>query len=201
MGAGPGYRQNATMSLKLFRSTGYESILSPGETRAAMHPGWVIAAISVWAGFACNVALWRELWAGDKAGLAWALVLGAFIAAVCAVFLSVLGWRKTLKPAATLILFVAALTACAIWGQAIPVDASLLQKRLSTLILPSWASLLRWQVSALLMVLALAPTIWLWNTQVRRLPGPQQLSINMMGILLASILVAGSGFLLFRGSF
>jgi len=189
------------MSLKLFRSTGYESILSPGETRVSMHPGWIITATSAWAGFACNVALWRELWAGDRAGLAWAFALGAFVAAACAAILSVLGWRKTLKPAATLILFVAALAACAIWGQDIPVDASLLQKRLSGLILPSWASLLRWQVSALLVVLALAPTIWLWNTQVRRLPGPQQLSINMMGILLASIMVAASGFLLFRGSF
>ena len=189
------------MSLKLFRSTGYESILSPGETRAAVHPGWIITGTSAWAGFVCNVALWRELWAGDAAGLAWAFALGAFIAAGCAVVLSVLGWRKTLKPAATLILFVAALAACAVWGQAIPVDAGLLQKRLSSFILPSWASLLRWQVSALLVVLALAPTVWLWNTQVRRLPGPQQLSINMIGTLLASILVAASGFLLFRGSF
>ncbi|NPC59004.1 phosphoethanolamine transferase domain-containing protein [Caenimonas soli] len=189
------------MSLKLFRSTGYESILSPGETRASMHPGWIITAVSAWAGFACNVALWRELWTGDPAGLAWAFALGAFVAAVCAAILSLLGWRKTLKPAATLILFVAALFACAIWAQALPVDASLMQKRLSTILLPPWASLLRWQVSASLAVLALAPTVLLWNTQVRRLPGPQQLSINMMGILLASIMVAASGFLLFRGSF
>ena len=189
------------MSLKLFRSTGYESILSPGETRAALHPGWIVAGTSAWAGFVCNVALWRELWAGDAPGLARALALGAFVAAVCAAFLSVLGWRKTLKPAATLVLLVAALAACAIWGQGIPVDASLLQKRLSSLILPSWASLLRWQVSTLLVVLALAPMVWLWNTQVRRLPGPQQLSVNMTGILVASIFVAAAGFLLFRGSF
>ena len=48
------------MSLKLFRSTGYSSILAPGESRVATHPGWVILAISLWIGFACNVALWRE---------------------------------------------------------------------------------------------------------------------------------------------
>lgn len=189
------------MSLKLFRSTGYESILSPGETRKSWHPGWIITGISAWAGFACNVALWRQLQAGDAVGLAWAFALGAFVAAVCAAVLSLLGWRKTLKPAATLILFVAALTACAIWGQGLDVDAGLMQKRLSSLILPSWASFLRWEVSVLLVVLALAPAIWLWNAQVRRLPGPQQLSINLVGILLASILVAASGLLLFRGSF
>ena len=78
-------------------------------------------------------------------------------------------------------------------------DAKLLQHGLSSLLLPSWASLLRWQVAALLAVLALAPAVWLWNTPVLRLPGPQQLSINMIGALLASILVAASSFLLFRG--
>ena len=187
------------MSLKLFRSTGFESILTPGETRASIHPGWIITATSAWAGFVCNVALWRELWTGDRVALARAFALGAFVAAICAVILSVLGWRKTLKPAATLILFVAALAACAIWQQDIPVDANLLQQPLSSLLLPSWASLLRWQVSALLAVLALAPAVWLWNTPVLRLPGPQQLSINMIGTLLASILVVASSFLLFRG--
>lgn len=189
------------MSLKLFRSTGYESILMPGETRVALHPGWAIVATSAWVGFACNPALWRELWAGDIAGLAWALELGAFIAAACAVLLSALGWRKTLKPAATVVVFLAALAACAIWSQALPVDANLLQKRLSMLLVPSWASLLRWQVSALLVVLALAPTVWLWNTKVRRLPGPEQLGINMAGAMIACAVLAGSGFLLFRGAF
>ena len=50
-----------TMALKLFRSTGYSSILAPGETRIATHPGWLILAISLWIGFACNVAVWREV--------------------------------------------------------------------------------------------------------------------------------------------
>jgi glucan phosphoethanolaminetransferase (alkaline phosphatase superfamily) len=184
------------MSLKLFRSTGFESILTAGETRASVHPGWIITATSAWAGFVCNVAVWRELWTGDRPALARALALGAFVAAICAAILSVLGWRRTLRPAATLILFIAALAACSIWQQGIPVDANL---PLSSLLLPSWASLLHWQVSALLVVLALAPAVWLWNTPVLRLPGPQQLSINMIGTLLASILVTASSFLLFRG--
>ena len=187
------------MSLKLFRSTGFESILSPGETRASIHPGWIVTVTSAWAGFVCNAGVWRELWAGDRPAVARAFAVGAFVAAICAVILSVLGWRKTLKPAATLILFVAALAACSIWQQDIPVDAKLFQHRLSSLLLPSWAGLLRWQVATLLAVLALAPAVWLWNTPVLRLPGPQQLNINMIGTLLASILVAASGFLLFRG--
>src|SRR5512133_2156974 len=114
----------APMALKLFRSTGYSSILAPGETRsAALHPGWLMLAVSLWAGFVCNVALWRALAAGPASGgLPLAIVLGAFVAGGCGFVLSLLGWRRTLKPAATLVLLAAALSACAIWVQGLPLD-------------------------------------------------------------------------------
>src|SRR5215210_1526072 len=174
------------MALKLFRSTGYSSIFAPGQSRVAMHPGWMIAAVSAWAGFVCNVAVWRQFAGSGAEGMDWqpTLALGLFIAAGCVLVLSTLGWRRTLKPAGTLILFLAALAACSIWAQALPVDASLLDKRLSSLMLPSWASLLRWQVWALLTVLFLVPTVWVWNTKVRRLSARQQLSVMVMGSVL-----------------
>ena len=185
------------MALKLFRSTGYSSILTPGETHVAKHPGWVALAVSLWAGFACNVLLWRALAAlPDAAGLRRPLLLGAFIAGVCGLFLGLLGWRRTLKPAATVLLFLAGLSACAIWGQALPMD-SIAEVRVSRLLLPSWATLLRWQVSLLLVVLAVLPTIWVWNTPLRRLSGPAQLAANMKGMLAAAAVLGGSGLLLF----
>jgi glucan phosphoethanolaminetransferase (alkaline phosphatase superfamily) len=188
------------MALKLFRSTGYSSILAPGETRVTKHPGWLALAVSLWAGFVCNVLLWRAIAALPRsAGLPRALVLGAFIAAGYGMVLSLLGWRKTLKPAATLVLFMAGLSACAIWGQALPMD-SIAEVRVSRLLMPTWATLLRWQVSLLLVVLAVVPTIWVWNTQIRRLPGPAQLSANMTGMLIAAVVLGASGFLLFRGA-
>jgi len=186
------------MSLKLFRSTGYESTLSPGETRLAMHPRWIVLGTSAWAGFACNVALWRELWALPAGvGLAHALALGIFVAAGCATVLSLLGWRKTLKPAATLVLSLAALSACAIWSQALPPDGGAAGLHLSSL-LPSWASLLRWQVCALLVGLAIVPMAWVWNSRVRRLPGHEQFGSNVIGMLASGAVLAASGFLLFR---
>jgi glucan phosphoethanolaminetransferase (alkaline phosphatase superfamily) len=194
-------RQNAAMALKLFRSTGYSSIFAPGQSRVAMHPGRMIAAISAWAGFVCNVALWREL-AGSPdggMGLARALVLGVLVSSACIVVLSALGWRRTIKPAGTLLLLLAALAACSIWAQGLPVDASLLDQRLAGLLLPPWASLLRWQVSALLAGLVLAPATWAWNTTLRRLSASQQLSVTVMGILIGGALLAVSGFLLMKG--
>jgi len=187
------------MALKLFRSTGYSSILSPGETRVAMHPGWLILFTSLWVGFACNVLLWRELRVQGSTGLAQAFAMGAFTAAACGAVLSLLGWRKTLKPAATLLLFVAALVASNTWGQAVPLDGGLAAMRPSSLLLPSWTSLLHWQAWATVAGLALVPAVWVSKTQVRRLPGQHQLSVNVTGILAAGAVLALSGFALFGG--
>jgi lipid A ethanolaminephosphotransferase len=52
----------------------------------------------------------------------------------------------------------------------------------------------------LLVVLAVLPTIWAWNTPVRRLPGPAQLSANLQGMLAAAVVLGVFGFLLFRAA-
>lgn len=186
------------MSLKLFRSTGYSSILSPGESRVATHPGWLILAVSLWIGFACNVALWRALRSfGEGPGLGRSLLAGGFIAAGCAILLSLLGWRRTLKRAATVLLVLAALAAASIWVQAGPVDGSLLDQGLRGLVLPDWPSLLRWQFSALVAGLGLVPVLWLWQLRVRRLGGPEQLKANSVGMLLGLLSMGACGWLLF----
>jgi lipid A ethanolaminephosphotransferase len=187
------------MSLKLFRSTGYASILSAGETRLPMHPGWMILLTSVWAGFACNAALWRELSAGGGAGLRQALTASAFIAAAGAMLLSLLGWRKTLKPAALLILLQAGLAASTAWRQAAPLSSGVAAMRFPALLLPSWSGLLQWQLWATLSALVLLPAVWVWKTQVRRLSGNEQLGVNLIGMVAAGGVLALSGFLLFGG--
>jgi glucan phosphoethanolaminetransferase (alkaline phosphatase superfamily) len=165
-----------------------------------MHPGWMILAVSLWAGFVSNVALWRAI-AGSEGnqGFGRALILGASIAGACGVALSLLGWRKTIKLAAIALLFLAALAASSIWSQALSLDGSLLDRRPLSVIVPPWASLLRWQVPAALAGLALVPSIWVWHKQVRRLSGPHQLKVNMTGMLIGSVVFAASAWLLARG--
>jgi glucan phosphoethanolaminetransferase (alkaline phosphatase superfamily) len=186
------------MALKLFRSTGYSSILVAGETRLALHPAWMILGVSLWVGFVCNVAVWRGL--RGSASLAHGLVVAGAVTAASVLWLSVFGWRKTLKPAATLLLVLAALASSSIWSQAWPVDASLLERPPSTVFVPPWASLLRWQVSATLAGLALVPAVWVSQTAVRRLGGPQQLRVNLLGIGLAVAALAGTAWLLRHGA-
>lgn len=183
------------MGLKLFHETGYSSILMPGETRVGLHPAWLVLAVSLWAGFAANVALWRAL-AGNAGGLGQALATGFLVTGAAGALLSLLGWRKTLKPAATLVLFVAGLVAASIWSQAFPVDATLLAQKPSSLVVPSWASLLRWQVLAALAGLGFLPAAWVWRAHLRRLPAAHQLGVNVAGLLLGLAAAAASAWLL-----
>src|SRR4051812_16754186 len=91
---------NARMALKLFRTTGYSTLLMPGEARMAPHPARLVLWASLWLGLACNVGLWRFLlhrttdW---RSALASVLVVGG----TSGVVLSLLCWRRTLKLALT----------------------------------------------------------------------------------------------------
>jgi len=177
------------MSLKLFRSTGYHSILSPGETRVAMHPGWAVMAASVWIGYACNPWFWHSLAAG--ADVVPATLLGAAVTGATGSVVSLFGWRRTLKPVATVLLAAAALVAAGVWTQDMALGAAFEGQR-PALALPSWASLFSWQVPTLLGLLGLLPMLWLWNAQLRRLGGPAQLRANLTGMALGATITGGA---------
>jgi lipid A ethanolaminephosphotransferase len=181
------------MALRLFRTTGYSTLLMPGESRLATHPALLVLWASLWLAIACNVAVWR-LWAG---AIDWRTALGAVavIGGASGAVLSLLGWRRTLKPAITLLVIAAALVAIGLWTQQLPVG-TLWQGPPRTL-LPAWASFLRWQVITLLLVLAVLPIVWLWNHPVRRLPGQVQLKASLLGAL-AGGMVFGAGLVLLR---
>src|SRR3954464_2351595 len=104
------------MSLKLFRHTDYaQSILSPGETRFALHPGWAVIALSAWVGFVCNPWFWHAVATGAELGRA--VLVGAVVAGGAAFLLSLFGWRRTFKTVATFMLLAAALLATGAWMQ------------------------------------------------------------------------------------
>jgi glucan phosphoethanolaminetransferase (alkaline phosphatase superfamily) len=187
------------MALKLFRSTGYSSILLAGETRLALHPVWMILAISLWVGLVCNVALWRQLAGSSLAtGMKPALALALLVTGASVTVISFCGWRKTVKPVATLVLLVAALSAVSIWSDGKLVDGSLLGHGMTRLLLPSWAGLFRWQFFGLLAALALVPLIWMWHTPLRRLSANKQLTVTLAGSVLGLALTGCGMWLLLR---
>lgn len=172
------------MSLRLFRSTGYHSILAPGETRVALHPGWAVLAASAWIGLACNVWLWQVL-IGRADDWAASLCAGVVVASGCGFVLSVAGWRRTFKPVATLLLLAGAWLSAGIWSHGTTLQAAAGTRPFA--LVPSWVALFGWQVPLLLVVLGLVPVLWLWNAQLRRLGGPEQLRVNLAGMALAAL--------------
>ncbi len=183
------------MSLKLFRSTGYSSILAAGESRVATHPGWLVLAASLWIGFGCNVALWHVVHGTGSVGHA--LLAGAFIASASLAVLSLFGWRRTLKHTATLLLLLAALAASSLWVQGRSLDGGLFAQGLRNAFFPGSHGLLQWQFTTLLLSFGLVPMLWVWQLQVRRLPGGQQLACNVTGALIGVLCMAVTGWLLF----
>lgn len=175
------------MALRLFRTTGYSTLMMPGEARVAPHPARIALWASLWIGLACNVAVWR-LFTGDLAGLRTAATSFAILAGGSGLLFSLLGWRRTLKPTVTLALMVASLLACGLWSQQLPIDT--LWQAPSRAVLPNWASFLRWQLLALVMVLGVVPIVTVWNMSMRRLPGPSQMRANMAGAFWAGLVLA-----------
>jgi lipid A ethanolaminephosphotransferase len=177
------------MALKLFRSTGYSSLLMPGESRVATHPSWLVLGASVWLGVVANVGLWRLL-GGTASDARAALASVLLVAGANGIFLNVFGWRRTVRAAVTLALIIGALVACGLWSQQLPVEA--LWHGPSRSLLPGWASFLRWQVLALILLLAVVPIVWVWNHSLRRISGPAQLKANAAGAVISAVVfVAG----------
>lgn len=184
---------NAGMALRLFRTTGYSTLLMPGESRLATHPAMLVLWASLWLGVVANVGVWR--WLGGSLEGRHALASILIIAGASGALFSLLGWRRTLKPAITFSLIAASLVAAGLWSQQLPID-TLWQGPPRTL-LPAWTSFMRWDVLGIVLVLAVVPIVWLWNHGVRRMPGPRQLQSNITGALLAAI-VLGCGIFLLR---
>jgi glucan phosphoethanolaminetransferase (alkaline phosphatase superfamily) len=180
------------MALRLFRTTGYSTLLMPGETRLAAHPATLVLWASLWLAIACNVAVWRFL--GGTVDAAAALGSAGVIGGGAGVVFSLLGWRRTLKFSVTVACIAGALVAIGLWSQQLPI-ATLWQGPPRAL-LPAWTSFMRWQVLALLVVLAVVPIVWVWNHPVRRLSGPVQLQSNLLGAIVGACVFAGGLYLL-----
>jgi glucan phosphoethanolaminetransferase (alkaline phosphatase superfamily) len=181
------------MALKLFRTTGYSTLLLPGEARLAPHPARLVLFGSLWLAFACNVGLWRLL-GGSASDWRSALASIVLIGGGSGLVLSLLGWRRTLKPALTLASIGGALFAIGLWAQQLPIEA--LWHEPPRLLLPGWASFMRWQPLTAMLVLAVIPIVWVWNTPVRRLSGPAQLRSNLSGAFIAAVILAAGVFFL-----
>ena len=164
----------------------------------ALHPAWVVLWISVWMAAVCNVPLWREVLhlPGNTGVRGWAF-LAAFMVLVTAgnaALLSLLAWRWTLKPAAGLLVLMAAFGAYFMLAYGIAIDASMLTNVLQTDVKEA-GDLLNWQLPLTVGALAVPPVAWLVRQPVRAV-APLRHTLHNAGLFVAAVLVAVGAVLL-----
>jgi len=160
----------------------------PGETSVRPHPARLVLWGSLWLALVGNVGVWRLLLQRSDD---WRSTLASvfLIAGASGTLLSLLGWRRTIKPALTLAFIAGVLVADGLWSRQLPVEA--LWQGPPRTWLPDWTSFLRWQGWLLVLLVAVLPIVATWHVQVRRLSGQAQLKSNLWGAMLAAVLFAG----------
>lgn len=184
------------MGLKLFHITEYAQsvFLSPESQRDATHPWVILLVSSLWLSLVGNWALWRTLFKLPEfsAATPWGLVITLALMVTCAIslLLAVLNWRITLKPAITLLLFLAAFNTYLLLTQDGFVDSRLLQRTAQDPqeVLRAVGS---WRLFFTVSVLGAAPAIWLWRTPIRRVTFMPNLIQNVSFIVLLATVLSG----------
>ncbi|RYG12456.1 MAG: DUF1705 domain-containing protein [Burkholderiales bacterium] len=168
------------MALKLFRTTQYSSSSLFTHTRpaAGTWPLMLVLGSGLWLAVFGNLALWRAVAHGAEGGGAvLGLALGAGITAFNCALLSLLAWRRLLKPAiSALFLLAAAGTWFLLADTAGPAD------------LKPWAGWLR--LLAVLLV-AVLPMVWVWLRPVRLITGRRQFTGNVVILVLSLAVLTG----------
>ena len=151
-----------------------------------LHPAWVVVLISAWLATACNVPLWREVvqlpGQGSLRGWGFALAFALIVAAGNAALLSLLAWRRTLKPAAAVLVVMAAFGTYFMMAYGIAIDASMLVNVMQTDVHEA-GDLLSWRMLFTVLGLAAPPLLWLYKQPVRQLRPLRHAAHN--GLLLA----------------
>ncbi len=174
------------MSLRLFHVTEFaQSMLSPADQREARHPAQLLLWASLWLALAGNLPFWRELirLPMDGGSLLWiALCFGLLATAALGALLSMLNWPWLLKAVITLLLWLVALNSLLLWAGHGYLSASLQPDKVQAV----WAQLRAlplWQPLLAFGLLAVVPSVWIWQLSLRRVALASRLPQNMLLLL------------------
>ena len=168
---------------------------------SALHPSKAVLLLSLWLAVVCNVPLWRAVAAlpgqDSLRGWGFALAFALIVTAGNAALLSLLAWRLTLKPAATVLLLMAAFGAYFMLAYGIVIDASMLTNALQTDFRES-RDLLNWRLPVTVLALSAPPLLWLQRRPLQRLSALRQLGHNALVLVLALATIVASVLLVFQ---
>jgi lipid A ethanolaminephosphotransferase len=194
------------MGLKLFRSTGYNSILDT-QTAAAWqktgsgpmgrNPVALLAAVSLWLATVGNWALWRELGRLGQlqsvGGYAFALAFACIIFGALCTLGAILAWRLSIKPALVFVCLAAAFGMHFMLSYGVVIDTTMIVNVLQTDPRET-RDLLNWKMLFTVLAVAGLPSLWLWRQKVQRVPWPRQALRNLVfGIAAFIVMVVALG--------
>lgn len=181
------------MGLRLFHITEFaQSMLSPAAQRESRHPALLLLLASLWLALAGNFPLWRELarLPIDGGQLFWlGLCFALLTTALLGALLSLCNWPGLLRSLIIVLLWLTALNSLLLWSGHGALRLSLQPAFWQTLItqlraIPVWQQLLVFGL------LALAPTVWLWQVRLRRVAFMYRLPQNLVLLVLFTALLA-----------
>jgi lipid A ethanolaminephosphotransferase len=156
-------------------------------------PSWLLVVLSsLWLAILGNVPLWKTLhnlpeiesWHGLAVGVGFATVIAGVTASVLAIF----NWRWTSKLAISVLLLLAAFATHYMLVYSIVVDTPMLINVLQTDAHEA-RDQFSWQLLATVLLLAIAPIVWVWQQPTRRETWTQQIWHNAL-IFVAGLLMS-----------
>ena len=156
---------------------------------------------ALWIASVANVALWRGLWdlpeLANGRGLAFGLAFALMIAACHVALFSLVAWRWTFKPVLTIFLLAAAAGAYFMFSYGVVIERTMMINVLLTDTREA-RELLSWRMAAALALLGLLPVALLWRVRIRWPGGWRQLPRNVLTLVVAFIVLVGTGGLFFQ---
>ncbi len=158
---------------------------------AARNPTTLAVLAGLWLASVCNLPLWRALQAlpemQSPRGLVFMLSLGLMIAALATAVLSLLAWRRSIKPAIAVLLLAAAFGAHFMGSYGVVIDPTMMVNVLHTDVHET-LDLLNLRLAVAAIVLAGLPLALLWRVRLGPVPVAGQALRNAV-MLVASVIL------------
>lgn len=170
------------------------------DARAGWNPLTLAILAGVWIAALPNWPLWRALLAlpetASPRGVLFIVGFGVMIAALSALLLTLLAWRRTIKPAIALLLVAAAIGAYFMGSYGIVIDTTMMTNVVQT-DPREVRDLLNLRLLGSLALLAGLPLLLLWRVPVRGLGFWRQGGRNLLGLVAQALVLAALLFALF----
>ncbi len=175
--------------------------LDTGAARGGRSPAWLILPVSCWLALAGNLPMWRTIWPlPELAGWRGVLFAGGvvvWIAAALTMLLSLLAWKRLLKPVLLLLLFTAAVSSYFMQQYGVVIDATMLANVANTDV-REVRDLMSWSLLLHIVLIAVLPCWWLLRQPVAMRRVGLQAARNLVGAALALLVLLGVTLLVFQ---